>query len=233
MFVKASDFERHCEKTSSAASRTIQGIYRTGANGGAQDWLPLLKALLDQRPCPCFLLTPDLIVSLMNEAAQEQHGKFGISVSANGMLRFADAQAGRRLAAAIRRFNEDDEGSPALLSYEGPNGSPAAIVVRPVLSLAAGNCEISGPQSSWFLLSVRSSLTSLKVTATRIAATFHLTPAEASLAAALAEGLSLHEYAGREDVKITTVRWHLQNIFERTGARNQQELMSMIVSLFG
>ncbi len=233
MFAKKTDIERHCEKSISTASR-VQGIYRVGALGGAQGGISLLKAVLDQRPCPCFLISHDLTVSLINEAALEQHGKFGISVSANGALRFEDAHAGRRLSAAIKRFqNEDDNGGgPALLSYEGPDGTPVTIVVRPV-SPSGANSRTSGYEGSWFLVSVRSSLTSLKVSAPRIAATFHLTPAEACLAAALVEGLSLHEYAEREDLKITTVRWHLQNIFERTGARNQQELISMVVSLFG
>jgi membrane associated rhomboid family serine protease len=39
--------------------------------------------------------------------------------------------------------------------------------------------------------------------------------------------------AAREGLKITTVRWRLQNIFDRTGARCQTDLVSMLVSLFG
>jgi DNA-binding CsgD family transcriptional regulator len=233
VFEKEFEIETNRGNPGWKATETCHGVYSRAASSGAHDWL--LKALLDLRPCPCFLLRPDLSVSLMNAAALESQKKLGISVSQNGMLRFENAQAGKWLAAAIKGFlNErEDVGSPALLSCEQPDGNPAALFVRPLLSGRGAKQLGSGHEGSWFLVSVRPSLTSLKINALRIASTLRLTRAEAGLAAALVEGLSLHDYAEREDLKITTVRWHLRNIFERTGARNQQEVISMIVSLFG
>jgi DNA-binding CsgD family transcriptional regulator len=228
------EFEIETNRGSACPKRSETGyaVHSRAASSGADS---LLKALLDQRPCPCFLLRSDLTVSLMNAAAIESQRKLGISVSQNGVLRFENAQAGRWLAAAIKNYlhEREDGGSPALLSCEQPDGNSAAIIIRPLLPAQDGKKPGLGREGCWFLVSVRPSLTSLTINALRIASTFHLTRAEAGLAAALVEGLSLHDYAEREDLKITTVRWHLKNIFERTGARNQQEVISMIVSLFG
>ncbi len=63
----------------------------------------------------------------------------------------------------------------------------------------------------------------------RIAAHHGLTPAEARLAAALCEGLSLEEAAERLGIKLTTVRTHLKSSFAKTGARRQAELMGKLM----
>lgn len=58
---------------------------------------------------------------------------------------------------------------------------------------------------------------------------YGLTPAEASLAASLAAGLSLEEAAERRGITIGTARMHLKSVFAKTGVRRQAELVSLLL----
>lgn len=58
---------------------------------------------------------------------------------------------------------------------------------------------------------------------------FGLTPAESRLAAALAGGQSLAEYAEQSTVSIGTVRWTVKRILEKTGCRRQGDLVRLLL----
>jgi DNA-binding CsgD family transcriptional regulator len=60
---------------------------------------------------------------------------------------------------------------------------------------------------------------------------FNLTPAEARLLRALADGLRLQIYAQSAGVKISTVRSQLKSIFSKTGTNRQAELLSFVASM--
>jgi DNA-binding CsgD family transcriptional regulator len=64
----------------------------------------------------------------------------------------------------------------------------------------------------------------------RLRAEFGLTKAEARLALRLAEGSSLASAAQTFGVKLTTIRSQLQQIFAKTGASRQSELVAMLLS---
>jgi DNA-binding CsgD family transcriptional regulator len=74
-----------------------------------------------------------------------------------------------------------------------------------------------------------SDLASLPGTA-RLRAEFGLTKAEARLALRLAEGSSLASAAQAFNVKLTTIRSQLQQVFAKTGTSRQTELVAMILS---
>ena len=64
----------------------------------------------------------------------------------------------------------------------------------------------------------------------RLRAEFGLTKAEARLALRLAEGSSLASAAQAFDVKLTTIRSQLQQVFAKTGTSRQTELVAMLLS---
>jgi DNA-binding CsgD family transcriptional regulator len=64
----------------------------------------------------------------------------------------------------------------------------------------------------------------------RLRAEFGLTKAEARLALRLAEGSSLASAAQAFDVKLTTIRSQLQQVFAKTGTSRQSELVAMLLS---
>jgi DNA-binding CsgD family transcriptional regulator len=64
----------------------------------------------------------------------------------------------------------------------------------------------------------------------RLRAEFGLTKAEVRLALRLAEGSSLASAAQAFDVKLTTIRSQLQQVFAKTGTSRQSELVAMLLS---
>jgi len=66
--------------------------------------------------------------------------------------------------------------------------------------------------------------------AARLRAEFKLTKAEARLALCLARGWSLATAAEAFDVKLTTIRSQLQQVFSKTGTSRQAEFVAMLLS---
>ena len=64
----------------------------------------------------------------------------------------------------------------------------------------------------------------------RLRAEFGLTKAEARLALFLADGASLPSIAQAFDVKLTTIRSQLQQVFAKTGTSRQAELVALLLS---
>jgi DNA-binding CsgD family transcriptional regulator len=64
----------------------------------------------------------------------------------------------------------------------------------------------------------------------RLRAQFGLTKAEARLALRLAEGVSLTNAAHAFNVKLTTIRSQLQQVFAKTGTARQTELVALLLS---
>ncbi len=60
---------------------------------------------------------------------------------------------------------------------------------------------------------------------------FGLTPAESQLAALLVEGKTLREIAIVTRRSESTVRWHLKQIFRKTGLSRQAELVQLVLSI--
>ncbi len=57
---------------------------------------------------------------------------------------------------------------------------------------------------------------------------FALSPKEAQIATALAAGRSLKEAAAMHNVRFTTARSYLENIFRKTGVRQQSQLVALL-----
>lgn len=59
---------------------------------------------------------------------------------------------------------------------------------------------------------------------------WHLTPAEARVARLLARGASPAQIANTLEVRMSTVRTHLQHLYEKTGAKRQVELVARLLA---
>jgi DNA-binding CsgD family transcriptional regulator len=64
-----------------------------------------------------------------------------------------------------------------------------------------------------------------------VAETFGLTPTEERLVRCLVEGSTPEETAGRQGINVSTVRWHMKQIFDKTGASRQGDLIRLILSM--
>jgi DNA-binding CsgD family transcriptional regulator len=69
--------------------------------------------------------------------------------------------------------------------------------------------------------------------ADRLARAFGLTAAEARLAAALATGTSLTDYAGTAQITIGTARWYLKQALAKTNSHRQSELVRCVITTVG
>ncbi|MCG6657664.1 response regulator [Halomonas campisalis] len=69
-----------------------------------------------------------------------------------------------------------------------------------------------------------------RVPQTVLASLFGLTPTEARIALALAEGLRSDEIAEQMSVSTTTIAFHLRNLFQKTDTHRQAELIALVLS---
>ena len=101
--------------------------------------------------------------------------------------------------------------------------APISLSVFPVKDDLRGD---NGEQSKWLLL-VKDTQKKPGFSAASMASFYELTRAEIDLVSAIYKGLSLAEHANSRGVKITTVRWTLDNIFSKTYTHSQIELRDL------
>jgi len=60
-------------------------------------------------------------------------------------------------------------------------------------------------------------------------ARFSLTPTESRVASALFKGMTVKDYAFTAGIKVSTVRFHLKQIYSKTGAHRQPDLVRILL----
>ena len=101
--------------------------------------------------------------------------------------------------------------------------APISLSVFPVKDDLRG---ANGEKSKWLLL-VKDTQKKPIFSAESMSAFYELTGAEIALVSAIYKGLSLAEHAASRGVKITTIRWTLDNIFSKTYTHSQAELREL------
>jgi DNA-binding CsgD family transcriptional regulator len=112
---------------------------------------------------------------------------------------------------------------------------PLTVMVTPLagagrLADAALDLDLARPTA---LLLISDPERAVQLPTDHLARTFGLTGAEAKLAAALATGTSLTDYAGAARITIGTARWYLKQALAKTGAHRQSELVRHVISAVG
>jgi DNA-binding CsgD family transcriptional regulator len=112
---------------------------------------------------------------------------------------------------------------------------PLTVMVTPLAAAgrfadAALDFDLGRPTA---LLLVSDPERAVQLPTDHLARTFGLTGAEAKLAAALAAGTSLVDYAGAACITIGTARWYLKQALAKTGAHRQSELVRHVISAVG
>ena len=180
-------------------------------------------AALDLIPTGVLLVDRHARVTHMNASAQAMvRANDGLTIEQR-MLHLATAAANRRLAgllAEARAHRLSGHSAAGVVLADRPSGkAPYSIVIAP-LAEAADDVVA--------LLITDPIVPSTNETTLR--SLYGLTPAESRVAAALASGKTLPEIAALFQVKIATIRTHLQRIFTKTGTRRQSELIRLIAS---
>lgn len=108
-----------------------------------------------------------------------------------------------------------------------PSGARGyAVTVAPGAGAPGG----AGVPAAWALVFIVDPALQHELPAERIARRFGLTAAEAQLAAALAAGNSLGEYAEAAGLSMHTVRGTLKHVFAKTDTRRQAELVRLLLT---
>lgn len=101
--------------------------------------------------------------------------------------------------------------------------SPIALSLYPIVDEVSTH---SGRKSQWLML-LDDTNKKPTFSAKSMADFYRLTPAETELVNSIYNGLSLSEHAERRGIKITTVRWTLDNIFSKTYTNSQSKLKEL------
>jgi DNA-binding CsgD family transcriptional regulator len=118
-------------------------------------------------------------------------------------------------------------GGDLLLRIKRGDGADLALSVGPLVN-ALQEIPFSGRHAVIFIRQI--SLDLPPGFAEQIRAFFDLTPKEAGLAASLASGMSLKEAAEDAHIQFSTARSYLEKIFQKTGTRQQSQLVALLKS---
>jgi DNA-binding CsgD family transcriptional regulator len=175
------------------------------------------------------------VVVLANRAAEAIAGaRDGFALAAGRMDRMVAAATSdetKRLRHMIARAAPGGATPPAggtirLKSVAGRRGY--AVTVAPLPSAARGLHTATAPL---VLLVITDLSAAVRPQARQLAELFGLTPAEARLAASLAQGMTRADYADEAGISALTAKTHLARAFAKLGVNRESELVRLVLSL--
>ncbi|MFN3304551.1 MAG: helix-turn-helix transcriptional regulator [Roseateles sp.] len=147
-------------------------------------------------------------------------------VFASGRFGLASPSVQQRLLARVRAAVDLAGGQPraasAALSVPRPQRMPLALEVLPLLPTMG----VFGATAPACLVFIRDPQAPLAVA--RLRELFGLTPAEAAVAAALAQGCAPEAIATATGTGVATVRTHLKRLLAKTGTHRQAEVVALL-----
>lgn len=132
------------------------------------------------------------------------------------------------LMKTLRHTVSSGEAAHAKLGGEGPWGT-CCVTMMPAPTTDVWT--VSAHRQLVLCLITESSLSRRVASARQLMELFTLTPAEARLARAIAQGDSIEDYVRAEGVRPPTARTQLQSIFAKTGVSSQRELILRVLAL--
>lgn len=194
------------------------------AQGKAED---IGASALDNLPFAVLVTNADGMLLFANQSGGELIAKrIGLTVDRAGILRAVRPEDTDRLHLAMRGAR--DTQTAVGLRLDDEQGAP----VRATILAGEGadpSVESGASDANRLYLYVSRDGTAPNPQPELIAALFGLTVSESRLAAAMAQGLNLDEAASECGVTKSTARTYLKNIFSKTGATRQAELVRKIL----
>jgi DNA-binding CsgD family transcriptional regulator len=171
-----------------------------------------------------------------NDTAQEiLRSRDGLELDAQGVL-CATCESGASLAGVIQQVART-----ARNGVNNNNVDSAFAVRRPsrkralTLFVRAVNAKAEPPadHEAAVLLMILDAALPVQATELELRQLYGFTSTEAQLANLLMEGMALEDCGDELGIRRTTVRMHLRNIFAKTGARRQGELVALLLKSIG
>lgn len=185
---------------------------------------------LDLLPAGVFLLGTDGALLVVNRAGRDLLDQNdGLSARRDGLAAagHAECKALRVLIRAAVRPGEGLSSGGAMAISRPSRRRPYLVMVVPV---SARRFALDGPAQPVVAVVVTDPDREESTPAELLMGLFGLTPAEARLAALLAEGRSVAEAAADLRVSLNTVRTHLKRALSKTDTRGQADLVRLILT---
>lgn len=191
-----------------------------------------LFALVDSLHVPAFLIDESKAVLYANEAADSLCLlRSEVSIS-QGKIAASNSALDRSLQSMlddicrIEVFAEAGSRTELVVPREEGRGPPLIVELVPLR-----NSCVAGSRQPRCLVLVNDPDKPLPDRLELLSRTWELTPSEARLAWALANGETIVEYSARRSVSAGTVRWHLKNIQAKTETRSLEALVRLVHSV--
>lgn len=182
-------------------------------------------SLLDQLTVAALLVEPNGRIVFSNPAAERLLRAADGVASRHGRLRATAPQLDAKLAVAISAAALG-RGAATLPIARWRADGPLSATVSPLSERGPAGVGI-GPLA---LVLIAAPEAQPRISEAAARAAFDLTPAEARLAAALCAGRTLGDYADETGASINTVKFHLKNLFAKTGETRQPDLVRRLMA---
>jgi DNA-binding CsgD family transcriptional regulator/PAS domain-containing protein len=187
-----------------------------------------LSATLDRLATGVVVVAGENRILHANEAARRMFADGGPIVSRRGRLAARDAAADAELSQAIQLSAADEAALAATgigialgTQYEQP-------ALAHVLPLARGEVRTRLVRQAAAAVFINTPEARAHPDLRAVAKTYGLTPAEARVVERLLAGANLADVAASLDVSLTTVKTHLSQVFAKTGASRQSDLIALM-----
>ena len=192
----------------------------------------MLSKTLDKLPQGALVINELGYPIFMNESAQQMLARQdGFALDRQGKLqvtnRAAAVELQQMIHSASQRFDALKQDCGGVMQIERPSGLRAySLMIAPL------NLELSqlNYQQAAAMIFITDPEAQSAAPAEVLQNLYGLTPAEAKLAALLAQGKSLTEAATELHVTQNTARTHLKHVFQKTGVNRQSELVKLILN---
>ena len=193
-------------------------------------------ALLNQFDRPMILIDAERAIRFCNSAGRRTMEEGDYVCERHGVIHCRDKAADRALSLALYELRLLDglhHSSPPpnrrfLRTHAASDGTPIGIylvALRPEATMGAFG---HAPRALVFFHDFR---TNPGVDPMIVAETFGLTPAEARVAVAIADGQTVEKIALRHRVSVKTVRTQLGAVFSKTNTARQADLVRLLVAM--
>lgn len=196
----------------------------------------LVNGLLALRPCPTLLLNADGHVVGANTLAEQTLRKSADWLHvANGVIRCRNSRLLTLLEQMVAADAESRTRRACMITWADETQTMTVVSrLTQQAGMNPGNCspECNECLNDLFVAvlfehEVQNPADQQGV----LVDAFGLTPTESRLALALLDRQSLNDFAEASRLKISTVRWHLRNILEKTQCANQIDLIRLLASI--
>lgn len=208
----------------------------TLANAAGDPGQEGVKPLLEATPAPTLVIDGQQRLLHLNKAAREiLESQRHFKVANSGRVMFHDRGARDRLAEFMSTSrsseNKEKRAPDAVADFAIPfacsEGVEHIMRLRPLPADDASAPRRASDRNCLVRLILRD--VPVQIEAQAIERVFGLTPSEAALVAALVRGEPLKEYCAAGGIKVATGRWHLHNVLQNVGCRNQAELVTRVL----